>query len=108
MLLVILVPDLLAVQRIAFFEGNVHILYVVELAQDCTILLLTYTLGNPEKFKVTRCNVQFGKIEAYGKKHVVWGFRKRPQDVVNIPRSFRQPRLAQSNHHPLYVGFILK
>jgi hypothetical protein len=32
MLLVILVPSLLAVQRIALFEENVHILYVAEMA----------------------------------------------------------------------------
>jgi hypothetical protein len=31
-LLVILVPNLLAVQRIALFEENVHILYVAEMA----------------------------------------------------------------------------
>jgi hypothetical protein len=30
---VILVPDLLAVQRIAFFGENVHILYMAEMAQ---------------------------------------------------------------------------
>jgi hypothetical protein len=34
MLLVILVPDLLAVQRIAFFGENVYILYVAEIAPD--------------------------------------------------------------------------
>jgi hypothetical protein len=33
-LLVNLVPNLLAVQRIAFFGGNVHILYVAEMAQN--------------------------------------------------------------------------
>jgi hypothetical protein len=33
-LLVSLVPNLLAVQRIAFFGENVHILYVAEIAQD--------------------------------------------------------------------------
>jgi hypothetical protein len=31
------------------------------------LLLLIYTLGNPEKCKVTRCIVQFGEIEGYGK-----------------------------------------
>jgi hypothetical protein len=38
-LLVILVPNLLSVQRIAHFEVNVHILYVPEMVPDCTILL---------------------------------------------------------------------
>jgi hypothetical protein len=33
-LLVNLVPDLFAVQRIALFGGNVYILYVVEMAGD--------------------------------------------------------------------------
>jgi hypothetical protein len=41
--LVNLVPDLLAVQRIAFFGENVHILYVAELAQNCMFLLLICT-----------------------------------------------------------------
>jgi hypothetical protein len=38
-LLVILVPDLLAVQRIAFFGGNVHILYMTEMTQNFRLLL---------------------------------------------------------------------
>ena len=61
MLLVNLVPDLLAVQRIAFFGGNVHILYVAEMAQDCIILLLIYTPGHPEKVQITSCNRKFLK-----------------------------------------------
>jgi hypothetical protein len=32
--LVNLVPNLLVVQRIAFFGGNVYILYMAEMAQD--------------------------------------------------------------------------
>jgi hypothetical protein len=48
-LLVVLVPDLLAVQRIAFFEENVHILYMAEMAQNFRLLLLTYTLNHPKK-----------------------------------------------------------
>jgi hypothetical protein len=32
------------------------------------LLLLIYTLGNPEKRKITRCNMQFGEIAHYGKK----------------------------------------
>ena len=67
MLLVILVPDLLAVQRIAFFGGNVHILYIAEMAQDCMLLLLIYTPGHPEKVMISRCNLQFGEIQDYGK-----------------------------------------
>jgi hypothetical protein len=38
-LLVDLVPDLLAVQRIALFGENVHILYVVKIVQNCMFLL---------------------------------------------------------------------
>jgi hypothetical protein len=38
-LLVNLVPDLLAVQTIAFFGENVYILYVAEMAHDCMFLL---------------------------------------------------------------------
>jgi hypothetical protein len=57
-LLVISVPVLFAVQRIALFEENVHILYVAEMVQDCMLLLLIYTLGNPEKGKDSRCNLQ--------------------------------------------------
>ena len=37
--LVNLVPDLFVVQRIAFFDGNVHILYVAEIALDSGLLL---------------------------------------------------------------------
>jgi hypothetical protein len=48
-LLVVLVPGLLAVQRIALFEENVHILYMAEMAQDCTILLYLLTFGRPKK-----------------------------------------------------------
>jgi hypothetical protein len=40
MLLVIWVPNLRAVQRIAFLGGNVHILYVAEMAQNFRFLLL--------------------------------------------------------------------
>jgi hypothetical protein len=38
------------------------------LALDDSLLLLIYTPGNLEKRKVSRCNMQFGQIEAYGKK----------------------------------------
>jgi hypothetical protein len=38
-LLVLLVPDLLAVQSIALFGENVYILYVAEMAQNSRFLL---------------------------------------------------------------------
>jgi hypothetical protein len=67
-LLIILVPDLLAVQRIAFFDGNVHILYVAEMVQNSRfLLLLMLTSGDPEKCKVTGCNLHFSRIAHYGK-----------------------------------------
>jgi len=48
MLLVNLVPNLFAVQRIAFFGGNVHILYVSEIVQDSMLLLLCgFPLSTP-------------------------------------------------------------
>jgi hypothetical protein len=62
-----LLSILLAVHRIAFFGGNVHILYVAEMAQNFRFLLLTYNLGNPEKGKVTGCNLHFLRIAHYGK-----------------------------------------
>jgi hypothetical protein len=37
------------------------------------LLLLIYTLSNPEKDKVTRCNVHVGQIIGYGKKSTLWG-----------------------------------
>jgi hypothetical protein len=66
-LLVNLVPDLLRVHRIAFFGGNVYILYVSKIALDSSVLLLINTLGNPEKRKVTICNLHFSRIAHYGK-----------------------------------------
>jgi hypothetical protein len=44
--------------KIAVFGENVHMLYVAEMARNSGLLLLTYTLGNPQKFKVTICNLQ--------------------------------------------------
>ena len=67
MLLVILVPDLVVAQRIAFFGENVHILYVSEMDQNSRFLLLTCTPEHPQKVMISRCNMQFGQIEAYGK-----------------------------------------
>ncbi len=67
MLLVNLVPNLLAVQRIAFFGGNVHILYVAEMAQNSRVLLLMWRSEHPEKGKISRCIVQFGEIQGYGR-----------------------------------------
>ena len=40
------------VYKIAVLGKDIYMLYVAEMALDCTILLLTYTLGSPEKFKV--------------------------------------------------------
>ena len=57
-------------------------LYVAEMARDCMFLLLIYTLGNLEKYKVTRCNVQFGEIACYGKKSSLFGQNLRPQYLV--------------------------
>ena len=64
---VIWVPNVLAVQRIADFGENVHILYVAEMARDCMLLLLIYTLANPGKRNVTGCNLHFLRIAHYGK-----------------------------------------
>jgi hypothetical protein len=52
-LFVILVPGLLAVQRISFFGENVHILYVAEMAQNFRFLLL---MESPWIFNITNCN----------------------------------------------------
>jgi hypothetical protein len=52
-----LVPDLLAVQSIAYFEENVHILYMTEIARNSGLLLLIYTLANPKKRNITICNL---------------------------------------------------
>jgi hypothetical protein len=40
--------DLWKVQRITIFGGNVHILYMPEMAEDCTILLFFYTSESPK------------------------------------------------------------
>jgi hypothetical protein len=53
--------------KIAVLGKDVHILYVAEMAHDCMFLLLIYTLSNPEKRKVTICNLQFLRIAHYGK-----------------------------------------
>jgi hypothetical protein len=71
-LLVDLVPNLLAVQRIAFFRENVHILYMTEMAQNSRFLLLMLSPGYPEKCKVTGCNLHFLRIAPYGKKSTLW------------------------------------
>ncbi len=60
--------DLLRVQRIAFFGENVYILYVVEMARNSGLLLLIYTLANPEKGKVSRCIVDFSGFHNMAKK----------------------------------------
>lgn len=51
MLLVYLPPNLLAVQRIAFFGENVYILYMVEMVMDCTMLLF-YTFERPKNLRL--------------------------------------------------------
>ena len=93
MLLVILVPSLLAVQRIALFGENVHILYVSKIALDSSVLLLMLTPDYTEKGKVTRCNMQFLEIAHYGKKHALFEFMKRPQHI-DVLLTLLQPRLA--------------
>jgi hypothetical protein len=44
-------------------------LYMPEMAPDSGLLLSTYTPSNPEKYKVSRCNMHFGGIQHYGKYH---------------------------------------
>jgi hypothetical protein len=66
-----LVPDLLAAQRIALFEENVHILYVAEMTQNFRLLLYLLTFEKPKNLRLP--DVTFNKIEfdptiAYGKK----------------------------------------
>jgi hypothetical protein len=46
--------------------GNVHILYMAEMARH-SMLLLIYTLEDPEKVKITCCNLYFLRIAQYGK-----------------------------------------
>ena len=52
MLLVVLVPNLLVVQRIALFRGNVHILYVAEMARNSGLLLYLLTFERPKNFRL--------------------------------------------------------
>jgi hypothetical protein len=52
MLLVIWVPNLRAVQRIAFLGGNVHILYVAEMAQNFRFLLYLLSLEKPKNLRL--------------------------------------------------------
>jgi hypothetical protein len=47
-LLVNLLPELFAAQRIAFFGRNVHILYMVEMTLDCMLLLCLLTSERPK------------------------------------------------------------
>ena len=49
---------------------------------------------------ISSCNVQFGVIARYGKKHAILRLRKRPQDAV-VGVSLFQPRLFQSVNYPL-------
>jgi hypothetical protein len=69
-LLVSLVPDLLRKHRIADFGGNVYILYVPEIAQDCMLLLRLWTFENSKfaRLAVVTC---YGTVrsasEAYRK-----------------------------------------
>jgi hypothetical protein len=76
-----------------------------DIASDLNILPSTYTPGNHQKGKVSRCNLHFAGIPQYGKKHALLGFTKRPQDVV-ARRSSPQPRFKQSIDKALCFGFI--
>ena len=42
-----------------------------------------FSLGNPVKRKVSGCNLHFLRIAQYGKKSILLGLKKGPQDVVN-------------------------
>ena len=107
MLLVIWVPNLLAVQRIAFLGGNVHILYVAEMAPNCMLLLLIYTLEQAQKVMISRCNVQFVGFEGYGKKSAHLVLKKRPQDLV-LHSSSLQPRLTERSNKPRSKSFVVR
>jgi len=78
---VISVPVLFAAQRIAFFGGNVLILYVVELARNCMILLFLWTFESL-KFagiaNVTCKSVFKSTGVSNGKKSALLGLRRRP------------------------------
>ena len=41
-----------SVQRIAFFGGNVHILYVPEKVQNCMLLLYLLTFQKPKNLRL--------------------------------------------------------
>ena len=60
-MLVIWVPDLLAVQRIAFLGENVHILYVAEMARHSGLLLYLLSFEKPKNLQLP--NVTFNRIE---------------------------------------------
>ena len=52
------------------------------------------------KVTITRCNVQFGQIEGYGKKSTLLGFSERPQHIVPYLLSL-ETRLPKSIYNEL-------
>jgi hypothetical protein len=51
--------ELLAVQRIALFRENVHILYVAEIAQDSELLLYLLTFQKPKNLRLADVTFSF-------------------------------------------------
>ena len=45
------------------------------MAQNFRFLLLVLSLKHPQKVMISRCNMQFGQIEAYGKKSTLFHFK---------------------------------
>jgi hypothetical protein len=71
--------------KIAVLGEDVYILYVGEIAHDSRFLLLIYSLDNPEKRKVSGCNLHFLRIAHYGKKPSILGRGTRPQHIGASP-----------------------
>ncbi len=75
-------PDLLRVQRIADFGGNVYILYVAEMALNCMILLFLWRFESSKFAGIADVTCK-GTVrwagEPYGKKHPLFGQVAGPQ-----------------------------
>jgi hypothetical protein len=76
-----LAPDSLRVHRIALLGGNVHMLYVAEMAQNSRFLLLL-TIERPKNFRLA---------ENLSKKGVVvevFFTQISPPDFVSVPKDW--------------------
>jgi len=74
-----------SVHKIAVLGKDFYILYLAEMAQDCTILQYLLNLEWPKNFRLPDqyfYELPFSSTMRFGKKHALLVIRKRPQDMV--------------------------